>query len=273
MRSVIALCRLTAYGIQCLILIPPQALLCLLFPRQSRILYVLPRYFQIAARAIFALKVDSAGRFDPDARLIVANHISYLDIPAMGSLIDCAFIAKAEVAGWPVFGLLAKLQNTVFVSRSASRAHADLDALSHSVEREVPIILFAESTSSDGRDVLPFKPALLSPYLGQDIAIQPATILLESVDGAGELTQERRDRYAWYGEMDLLPHLWAFARGRGAKVRIVWHESIPAQSHDDRKKLAASLHETVRRGLTDGPQPRDMAGETDNTAQTTGMSP
>ena len=83
------------------------------------------------------------------------------------------------------------------------------------------MIVFPEGTSTDGRAVLPFKSSLFAVFCGTpNLVIRPVSLILEAVDGAAVAGHEgARDGYAWYGEMALPPHLWAFARGRGARLR------------------------------------------------------
>src|SRR5690606_12850271 len=89
--------------------------------------------------------------------LIASNHVSWTDIMALGATTDVHFIAKAEVAGWPVFGRLAKLQRTLFVDRARPRkAGEQAGAIAERLANGEPMVLFAEGTTSDGNGVLPF---------------------------------------------------------------------------------------------------------------------
>src|SRR5216683_2513376 len=92
--------------------------------------------------------------------LFAANHISYTDITILGSVITGSFIAKAEVADWPFFGWLAKLQRSVFVDRQVRTTATQRDAISDRLAAGDALILFPEGTSGDGNRVLPFKSAL-----------------------------------------------------------------------------------------------------------------
>ena len=85
--------------------------------------------------------------------LFVANHCSYSDVMVLGSVIVGSFVAKAEVARWPIFGLLAKLQNTVFVERTGIRARAQRDGMIQRLAAGDNLILFPEGTSDDGNTV------------------------------------------------------------------------------------------------------------------------
>ena len=94
--------------------------------------------------------------------LFAANHVSYSDITILGSIIPGSFIEKSEVATWPLFGWLAKLQRTVFIDRRVRSTAAQRDAITLRFARREALILFPEGTSGDGIRVLPFKSALFS---------------------------------------------------------------------------------------------------------------
>src|SRR5436190_22290062 len=99
-----------------------------------------------------------------DARplLIVANHSSWLDISIITSLAPVVFVAKSEIARWPFFGLLAKLQRTVFVERDRRQKTADVNAqIGQRLAEGDPVLLFGEGTAGDGNRVLPFRTALI----------------------------------------------------------------------------------------------------------------
>src|SRR3954470_21740211 len=99
-----------------------------------------------------------------DARplLIVANHSSWLDISIITSLAPVVFVAKSEIARWPFFGLLAKLQRSVFVERDRRQKTADVNAqIGQRLAEGDPVLLFGEGTAGDGNRVLPFRTALV----------------------------------------------------------------------------------------------------------------
>ncbi len=94
--------------------------------------------------------------------LLLSNHNSWIDIPVLASVAPVSFVAKSEVAGWPVVSFLAKAQRTVFVERNNRRATgAQADEMAGRLSKGDIIVLFAEGTSSDGNKVLPFRSALV----------------------------------------------------------------------------------------------------------------
>ena len=215
--------------------------------------YVIPSLWQRGICRIFGLKIIIEGSPLRDRQtLYVANHISYLDIPALGSVLKASFISKKEVATWPVFGTLARLQQTAFISRSRADAQREKNAISNMIAEGKSLILFPEGTSTDGRDVAPFKSSLFSMTLEDSqrlIMIQPVTQRIESVDGRPSDDRAVRDLYAWWGDMTMPPHLKGFAASRGAVIRLIFHPPLDPRDYQDRKSLAEACEKAVRVGL------------------------
>jgi lyso-ornithine lipid O-acyltransferase len=179
--------------------------------------------------------------------LIVANHISWLDILIIGARFPVAFVAKSEVAGWAGFGLLARLQRTVFVERTRRIATGDsVDAISERFARREAIVLFAEGTSHDGETVLPFRSSLLGAVRASDVAVQPLAIAYVANHGL-PLGRVGRRRYAWMGDAELVPSLLDVIEGGPFTAELRFGETVPGS--DDRKVLARSLHADVSRML------------------------
>lgn len=178
--------------------------------------------------------------------LYLANHISYLDILLLGQQLNATFVAKSEVRDWPLFGTIAELGGTLFVSRRAASAREEAGLIRNRLASGGQVILFPEGTSSDGTDVLPFKSALLG--LAQDVPglrIQPVTIAYPHPNRAGI-----DKRPAWYGDMSLLPHLWQLLQWRRGQAHLRFHPPLQLdQRQIDRKRLAAACQTQIRLGL------------------------
>lgn len=178
--------------------------------------------------------------------MYVSNHLSYLDIPVIGSYLKASFIAKQEVAGWPVFGFLSKLQQTAFVDRSGARVEKDHYDLGNMLDAGKSLILFPEGTSSDGRALLPFKSRLFTLVIERvgNVAVQPFTIRIPEA-----VTQEDRDQYAWHGDMELAPHLWALAKTNGVTVELIFHDLIEVEETTERKALTQQCFKIINESL------------------------
>jgi 1-acyl-sn-glycerol-3-phosphate acyltransferase len=172
--------------------------------------------------------------------LIVSSHLSYLDIVAYSALMPCVFVAKQEVRDWPVFGCFARLAGTVFVDRQRRTAVAGAGSeIADALRAGMPVVLFAEGTSSDGRQVLPFRSSLLEPAARSRELLTPAAISYDLADGspAGEV--------CYWGEMTLLPHLLHLFTKRRIEAEIAFGVPAPAPPDGSRKQLARDLHGVV----------------------------
>jgi len=219
-----------------------------------------PVWYHRNCLKIFGITVEQVG--SPSAHkpcLFVSNHCSYLDIPVISSLMPISFVAKAEVNNWPLFGTLARLQGTLFIDRRLSKVNEGQTALAKRLDAGDSLMLFPEGTSSDGTRVLPFRRALLQTALDQagsgklviqpvSIVCQPVSIVCTSMLG---LPADRSDRqvYAWFGDMDLLPHLWAYCNIRTSTIRVTFHEPIDVASMSDRAVLANTAENLVAQGI------------------------
>jgi 1-acyl-sn-glycerol-3-phosphate acyltransferase len=254
LSTIKAVIRMLLFLCICLIVVPIQ--LCVLLVTKGPAAYVAPHIWHKAVCLIFGIKVQVNGVISTDAQtLFVSNHISYLDIPAIGSVLqNASFIAKKDVSGWPVFGFLSKLQQTAFISRSradAQKGAQDLDAL---LDAGKNLTVFPEGTSTDGVVVRPFKSSLFSIAVDEkrpDLLVQPFTIKVLATNGARPETQDERDIYAWHVDMDteLHIHLWRFAKSNGTQLALTFHDPLPVKEYNDRKLLAKACHDTVSNGL------------------------
>jgi 1-acyl-sn-glycerol-3-phosphate acyltransferase len=188
--------------------------------------------------------------------LVLSNHVSWLDIPVIGSLRPISFVAKAEIAAWPVFGLCASLQRSVFIDRARRAATAEANAaVAHRLAAGEAMVLFAEGTTGDGNRLLPFRSSLvgaaraaLADPTVERIHLQPLALAYTRRNGM-PVTRRERPAIAWYGDMDLLPHLHALLRGGPIDVVVTWGEPIPFDASTDRKRATALAEAAVRAAL------------------------
>jgi len=194
--------------------------------------------------------------------IYLCNHISYLDILVLGSFIDGCFVAKSEVAGWPGFGFLAKLQKTIFIVRERSALMQSRQSIADAMDKDHDIILFPEGTSTDGWDVLQFRAGLLGIFfpdekgIGGDYGVidnalvQPVAIKHTKINSE-PATKETRDLYAWYGDMELVPHLWDFAHVRSCEVEVHMLPPLSTEDFTHRYDIANAAQERVAKALKD----------------------
>jgi 1-acyl-sn-glycerol-3-phosphate acyltransferase len=211
-----------------------------------------PRFYHRCCCHILGLRVRRLGR--PTAVrpvLFAANHVSYLDITIFGSLIAGSFIAKHEVAGWPLFGWLAKLQRSVFIDRQVRSTVEQRDSIAGRLAAKEALILFPEGTSGDGNRVLPFKSALFSVAehaATGPVTVQPVSIAYTRVNGM-PIGRRYRPLFAWYGEMAMAPHLWRVLGLGTIEVVVEFHPPTTLAACGSRKMLARYCEERVKTGL------------------------
>ncbi|MEA2840140.1 MAG: lyso-ornithine lipid O-acyltransferase [Methylobacteriaceae bacterium] len=195
----------------------------------------------------------------PSPRMIVPNHVSWTDVLVLGCVqAPLRFVAKSEVAGWPFFGAIARLTGTIFVERQRPRSILRVNAaLSECLARGDDVVLFAEATTGDGnrlkhfnaphfaaaRDFLRVRPE--AGYL--DIA--PVGIAYTRRNGL-PLGRLGRSDVAWYGDTDLLPHLWALVSRGGIDCEVTYGAPIRFERTSDRKAVARQTEIAVRRLLS-----------------------
>jgi lyso-ornithine lipid O-acyltransferase len=223
------------------------------------------RYQRFLAR-LFDIRITVIGTPIQDRGvLMVANHTSYLDILVLGGTVECSFVAKSEVANWPFFGTFAKLQRTVFVDRERrSKTGQSLDLIRARLLAGDALILFPEGTSNDGNRVLPFKSALMGAAeseIGTDaqgrvqhVPVQPVSVSYVGLHGI-PMGREFRPFFAWYGDMELVPHLWESLTTGSVDVVVEFHPPMTLDQVGGRKALAARAEAVVRAG-----QARALAG-------------
>jgi 1-acyl-sn-glycerol-3-phosphate acyltransferase len=186
--------------------------------------------------------------------LLVANHVSWLDICVLTALAPMVFVAKRQVATWPLIGLLARLQRSVFVDRMRPHKTAGTNAeIASRLAEGGPVVLFAEGTSSDGNRVLAFRSSLIGAArtaveIGQSegaVAIQPLAIVYTAIDGL-PVGRQHAPYIAWYGAMDLLPHLAGIIRRGAIDVTVSFGKPQVLDHTADRKAMARAMETAVR---------------------------
>ena len=238
---------LTVFLIVTLILIPWQWLLLKLRLPARR---TFPHRYHRFVASLFGIKILVRGTPPKNATLLLANHSSWLDIVIFSAVAPLSFVAKSEVGTWPFFGTLARLQRTVFVTRTRrSETGIARDAISQRLAEGDVLVLFPEGTSDDGNCVLPFKSALLGAAEivlddGRLVPVQPVSTAYVARQGI-PMGRENRPLFAWYGDMELVPHLWEALKAGPLDVVVQFHAPLPAM---DRKELAKTAWETVRKG-------------------------
>jgi len=221
------------------------------------------RYHQLVA-ALFGIHIKVVGRaVTGEGVLMVANHTSWADIVIFSAVTPLSFVAKAEVAGWPLFGTLARLQRTVFIERQRRSATGEArDVIRDRLLAGDALLLFPEGTSHNGNTVLPFKSALLGAAearlaSGAHVKVQPVSVAFTGLHGL-PMGRENRPTFAWYGDMEMVPHLWEALLAGPLDVVVQFHEPL-SLDRMDRKSLAARAQEIVQTGQAEALAGRSKA--------------
>jgi 1-acyl-sn-glycerol-3-phosphate acyltransferase len=183
----------------------------------------------------------------------VSNHSSWLDVLVLGGRLEACFIAKEEVAGWPLIGWIARLGRTVYVRRQRTSTGRERDDMRLRLSAGDDLILFPEGTTSDGSRVLPFRSAFLSiaelPATadGKPPLVQPVSVVYDRLAylPTGRAT---RPLFAWYGDMDIGSHFWRLAQHRGLRATVLLHPPLDPAAFPSRKALAQATWAAVADG-------------------------
>jgi len=192
------------------------------------------------------VNVEIEGKSNPGnvPTLYVSNHLSYLDIPVLGSKLNGRFIAKNEISNWPIMGYLSKIGNTIFINRNLSFLKRNKSIIYDFISKGNSIILFPEGTTSDGIRVLRFKSSLLTSLEQKNILIQPIVINYESINGM-PLNRWLKPIIAWYGDMDLKPHLINVLKLFSIKAKITFLPPLNGKNFTNRKDMTSTLHHAI----------------------------
>lgn len=222
----------------------------------NRLRHDVPTLFHRLYCAVIGIRITQVGeRTRESPVLILANHVSWSDISVIGAVAPVVFVAKSEVKSWPVFGWLARLQRTIFIERDRrNKTGEHARAMADRLIGGDAVLLFPEGTSSDGIRILPFRSALIGSVhhaIGDSthhdrVMVQPVSLAYVRYGGI-PVGRALRDKVAWYGEMDLVPHLLGVLASGAVDVTVSWGEPIVYDINADRKRIARDAELSVRR--------------------------
>jgi len=222
---------------------------CILLPGPAKVRFA-ALYWAVVCRAL-GMRVRRIGvpaRSEGRPVVFVSNHSSWLDIPVLGSRLPACFVAKSEVARWPVVSWVAHLGRTEFVSRQRGATGRERDAMRARLAAGDNLVLFPEGTTSDGSRVMPFRSAFFAIAEGDaPPLLQPVSVVYDRLAGlpTGRAT---RPLFSWYGDMDLAGHYWRLGRHRGMRATVLLHAPIDPAHYADRKALARAVWSVVADG-------------------------
>ncbi len=250
MLTLLRVWRLTVLLAWTFVLIPVQLAFVLTGSRLQRALPVM--FHRFVARTL-RVRIEVFGSPSSDRPvLFVANHSSWLDIVVLSTTAPLSFVAKSEIARWPGFSILAKLQRSVFIERRRGKTKEGVNDIQARLRAGDNIVLFAEGTNGDGNSVRPFKSSMFSAAetdrgQGRLPTVQPVSIAYTHLDGF-PLGRRQRHRLTWYGKMSLPSHLWQVLGHGYARVVVQFDAPVRPNGFASRKELAQFCQARVAEG-------------------------
>jgi 1-acyl-sn-glycerol-3-phosphate acyltransferase len=191
---------------------------------------------------VLGIRVEVEGRAPEPPFVMVSNHLGYVDIIVLASQVDCVFVSRADVAGWPVIGALVRMVGTIFIDREAKRdIPRVLDRVQDNLAHGRGIAIFPEGTTSNGSAVLPFRPPLLEAAARAGIPVRCVSLSYRTPPGCVPAS----DVVCWWGDMEFWGHVSRLFRLPGFVAKVTFAPDSVRET--DRKKLAAVSHGIVSR--------------------------
>lgn len=202
---------------------------------------------------ILGVRVRVRGEALEGAALLVANHVSWLDIPVIGAQRATRFVSKSEVQCWPIAGWMADSVGTFYIRRGRGDSSALIDRMAQCLDNGGCVTVFPEGTTSDGRGMLPFHSRLFAAALEADCPVQPVALRYEPTERGEHLAP-------FVGDDTLLSHLWRLLRNRRLTVEVQFLPPI-SPAGLDRDRLADRAHRAIHGALwSQQPDLQPLAG-------------
>ncbi len=210
----------------------------------------LPQFVSRAALLILGVRYSCQGTPMSQPGAVVANHSSWLDIFALCAGIRMFFVAKSEVANWPLINWFSRATGTIHINRRKVEALEHKKLLEDRLHAGHRILFFPEGTSTDGMSVHYFKSTLFAPFFTESLKdvswVQPVAVIYRAPE------DEDPRFYCWWGDMDLGPHLTkVLSTPRQGSIEVVFHPPLRVADFADRKALAQSCEERIRGSMPD----------------------
>ena len=207
----------------------------------------LPRYIQAFCRKMagsFGIKVVAVEPVQQLHGLWVSNHVSWMDIPVVGTVSPAFFLSKAEIGEWPIFGKLAYAAGTVFIKRGSGDASSIASQITTFLQKGFSVVFYPEATTTDGTNIKRIHGTLLQAAIDADVAIRP--LVLAYVNKDGTLSKD----LPYYGEITMKHSLKKVLDSRGVTAYVLPLEPIDPQGHS-KIELTEILQNRMQDGLAE----------------------
>ena len=217
---------------------------------QRIVVLLIKKFWSRAVMKIIGIEWELVG-LKREAHIFVSNHISWIDILAINSILDVVFIAKKEVRSWPGLGVLAALGQTIFIERKSLNALSHMRAVEQCLKKGQSIFYFPEGTSTDGSIIKKFKSSLFEVCYSEKFkkkiigSVQPLTIIYKS-----PIENDPSFYSFWREEDTIFENIKKIIKKvRHGTVRLVFHKPIEFNTCGDRKHLSYACYKAVKNGL------------------------
>ena len=195
------------------------------------------------AAFILGLRIKYKGKPCHEPKLIVSNHISWLDIVAIGATQPCVFIAKSSVVRWPVIGQLARISGTLFLDRQNRKDLSKVMRKGKSaIENGISLVFFPEATTTDGKQIKSFHPSIYQTAIDSHCSTQAIAISYPEINMASPAPYIDNDSF--------MSHLIRILSTPSINICLEYCTPIPTTYNHDRKKLATSTQAQVTKALS-----------------------
>ncbi|MDH5764711.1 MAG: 1-acyl-sn-glycerol-3-phosphate acyltransferase [Gammaproteobacteria bacterium] len=192
---------------------------------------------------IFGVKIKTSGDINQVPTLFVVNHISWFDIPALGSTVPVHFLSKDEVNSWPVIGLIAKKAGTLFIKRGArGAAEQSLSEITNSLKNGSHVIIFPEGTTTDGTSVKRFHSRLFQAAIDAAVPVQAVALTYPHPEGV-------HPKAPFIGDTQFLESTLDMISEKNMEVSLNFLAAIDSQGHS-RDELATITHNKILLSIT-----------------------
>ncbi len=189
---------------------------------------------------VLGVRVEVEGELPPQPVFLISNHLSYLDILVLASLVPARFVAKAEISGWPLAGWISQSASTIFVDRSLRRDVLRVgELIADALDEGDSVVLFPEGTSTNGRTVDSFKTPLLAPAAAAELTVMTSTLGYETTHP----DPPAFNAVCWWGLAPFGPHIVGLLKLGKVRSRVAFGSDQHQETN--RKQLAADLHADV----------------------------
>ena len=234
-----------------LVLLPIHLLLLLLkHPLRNR----LPRTWHRIALAAIGVRVHVHGRIEARRPLMIAsNHVSWLDILVLSSVVDANFVARADLRDWPIVGQLARLQRSIFIRRKERQLARDqADEMASRLNAGDVVVFFPEGTTTSGNRLGELKSSLFAAASSAArfapegvVHVQPVALAYIRVHGMA-MGHYNRPLVAFPGTVELLPHVLEVLRTGAIDVDLRFGRTVAVTPETSRKDVSAAVRDDLR---------------------------